>query len=84
MPNKLTYFQESWHSDSRSESWVSRSKDKEMHDVSFAKRTLCYQIWEKEPYYLAMPPADHSIILKLETARQRETFSSQKALLIMK
>ena len=28
MPNKLTYFQESWLSDSRFESWVSRSKDK--------------------------------------------------------
>ena len=45
---------------------------KEMHGISFAKRTLCYQIWEKEPY-LAMP-ADQSIILKLKTARQRETF----------
>ena len=28
MPNKLTYFQESWLSGSRFESWVSRSKDK--------------------------------------------------------
>ena len=82
MPNKLTYFQESWLSDSRFESWVSRSKDKGNAWCKLCKRTLCYQIWEKEPY-LAMP-ADQSIILKLKTARQRETFSSQKALLIMK
>ena len=54
MPNKFTYFQESWLSDSRFESWVSRSKDKgnawcklckkDIMLSNMGERALCQQI----------------------------------------